>query len=303
MNIACTYSGSILLTAQSKDFKKTIGLVSVFDLDAKRQLGEFTARWDLGGTRLTLSRNEQFCLCGCYSTYGLGCYSIENGYEIWRRKDLKAIQHLVAFPQEDVVFCGREGAAHLVDAKTGNTLEKLRGMKAIYCSPFSNICLLGAQRLELHSPFGKRLTSIERSTFAVLDAAFSETEMVISESSGGVRCFDLATFKTTWTYSPPTGSHVLELEYSQELRRFLGIQWRYQDGQGGHKLLHFDSETGAIIREYVLENDFVDCEFCHQGTMLFTSAFELLSTQDGRRILEFLPEAHQIKLARQIPHA
>jgi hypothetical protein len=261
--------------------------VTIYDLEAACQRREFPVRYDFGGRRLSLSRDSQSCFVGCYNVHGLAAYSALDGSELWRRRDLKAVQRVEAFPFDDAVFCGREGAGHLLCAKTGQTIEKPRGVKTVYPSPFSRLVLVSARTLDVHSPFGTRIGKIERTTFAELDSCFSDSEILVTESGGAVRCFDLASLALLWTHTPKAGSHFLRLCFNQALECFVGVRWHYKDSTDpGKRIVHFERRTGTVLGDIPLGTP-AGHEFCLAASTVFTSDLRLMSVQTGKVLREF----------------
>jgi len=291
MNISTGYNTPIVSMADSmadpKSRERVEARLSIFNLQTQRREGDFLVRYDIGGRRLSLSRDSLFCFVGCYKTYGIAAYSALDSSEIWRRKDLKAVQYVKAFPFDDYVFCGREGAGHLLCAKTGRTLEKPRGVKAVYPSPFSRHVLVSTRTLDVHSTFGTPIGKIERTTFAELDGCFSDAEVLITESTGPLRCFDLASLELLWTHTLPGNNpyfnvpgdhnHFFNLTFSRPLDCFLGIRWDC--------IVHFERRTGRVLREVPLGGR--AGEFCLEGTTVFTTDLCLISAETGYVICEF----------------
>jgi hypothetical protein len=288
MNISTGYNTSVVAIARDTSNERTIeGLLTIYDLESGCKTRKFAVRYDFGGRRLALSRDHQSCFVGCYNVHGLAAYSALDGSELWRRKDLKAVQGVDAFPFDDAVFCGREGAGHVLCVKTGRTIEKPRGVKRLYPSPLSKHVLASARTLDLHSPFGTRIGKIERTTFAELDCCFSESEVLVTESGGAVRCFDLASLSLLWTHTPTAGSHFLRLCFSQAVGCFVGVRWHYKDSTDPVKrIVHFDPRTGTVLRDIPLGTP-AGHQFCLAGSTIFTSDFRLLSVETGKLIREF----------------
>lgn len=287
MDISTCYNAPIVATARSTSYERIEARLTIYDLEAGQLKREFSVRYDNGGRRLSVSRDSQSCFVGCYNVHGLAAYSALDGSELWRRRDLKAVQRVDAFPFDDAVFCGREGAGHLLCAKTGQTIEKPRGVKTVYPSPFSKHVLVSARTLDVHSPFGTRIGKIERTTFAELDCCFSDSEILVTESGGSVRCFDLASLALLWAHTPKVGSHFLYLCFSQALRGFVGVRWHYQDSTDPVKrIVHFERRTGTVLRDIPLGSP-AGHEFCLAGSMVFTSDFRVMSVETGKVMREF----------------
>ena len=292
MNIASLYSSPEVVIARSTDPERvTEGRLSVYDLEKQTHEVDYPVRWDFGGSRLDVGRDGRFCFVGCYYSYGLAAYSLSNGSEIWRRKDLKRVQSVTAFPLDDQVFCGREGAGHLLDSRTGETLEKPRGVRGVYSSPFTRHMLLSARNFELHFPFGTRVGSIERWTFADLDCCFSQTEVLISESGGPVRCFDLTSLEPLWRYKADRG-HFLRLSFCKTLNCFVGVHWPNSSHDRIKRVVRFQRRTGRIIGEVPLGEP-LEAGFCLQGTHVFTSDLRLIQIGSGSTICDFSGKQEQ----------
>ena len=296
MNIATEFNKPLAAVAQKTSYERIEGRLSLYDLETGRSGQAFPVRFDFGGERLALNSATRSCFIGCYNVYGLAAYSIETGSELWRRKDLKAVQEVASFPFDDWVFCGREGAGHLLCAKTGKTLEKTSGVKAVYPSPFSKFVMLSARSMEIHSSFGTVVGKIKRTTFAVLDCAFSSDEVVISEVGGNVRCFASNTAELLWTHVPPDKGHYLNLCFCKPLNCFVGIYY----GKG-KRVVRFDRYTGKVLSTgSVMCEEFGGKpqrhEFCFEGSGIFTSDLQLLSVETGKVLREFQVVAENEKL-------
>ena len=296
MNIATEYKKPLAVVAQKISYERIEARLTLYNLETGRSCREFPVRFDSGGERLALSSNTRSCFVGCYYVYGLASYSIETGVELWRRKDLKAVQEVTSFPSDDWVFCGREGVGHLLCTKTGKTLEKTSGVKAVYTSPFSKYAMLSARSLEIHSSFGTVVGRIKRTTFAVLDCAFSSDEVLISEAVGNVRCFTSNTAELLWTHVPPEKGHYLNLCFCKPLNCFVGIYYG-----NGKRVVRFDRYTGEVLYTgNILCEAFGGMphhhQFCFEGTAIFTSDLQLLSVETGKVIRTFQVVAENKKL-------
>jgi len=188
---------------------KTRGTAHLIDVRSRAVLRHFPVRYERPGFRLALSGDGRLCFLGCYEAYGLAAYATENGREIWRRKDLKAVQLVTASEVGDWVFCAREtGAAHLLKAATGETLEKLTGIKAICASPFGQSVLVAGRSLDLHQPFGTKIASLRQAQEGA-KGAFSPFEVAVADGNG-LSCYDLATQEPLWAHATiPGETHFL----------------------------------------------------------------------------------------------
>lgn len=275
-DIASHYNGNLVLAvANDKPDFKIRGTAYVFDLKSKAQVRKFPVRYEFPGSRLALARDDQFGFVGCYEAYGLAAYCLKTGEEVWRRKDLKSVQGVVASEVEDWVFCGREtGAAHLLDAATGKTLEKLNGVKGIHVSPFDGSVIVARRALELHFGFGRKVASFKRVNDYELRCAFSPSEFILNEPDC-LRCYDLKTQELLWSYTNPGKTQRPAVYFCQSKRTFLAMA--PNDG-----LLIFDARTGRISREVTFATPTGwGYSFCNRGSQILAANLQLLSTENG----------------------
>lgn len=275
-DVGTRYRGNLVLAiADDEPPFKVRGTAYLFDLQAKSLIGRFPVRYERPGFRLALSWDDKTCCVGCYSTYGLAGYSALNGQEVWRRKDLKSVQSVTCSEQEDWVFCGREnGAAYLVKASTGETLEKLSGVKDAYPSAFDQSVLVAGRNLELHRPFGTKLASFKRTSKFLKDCTFSPSGFVVSEADT-LRCFDLNTQELLWTYPLGEESFIPRLSYHEDLGCFVGIE-------SHERLSFFNARTGKVDRSVTpTRPPGMMATFCLRGAALFTMSLCMYSTETG----------------------
>ena len=98
--------------------------------------------------------------------------------------------------------------------------------------------------LESRSRTGDVLAKIPRETFATLDTKFAPGYVVISESGGPVRAFEMPSGRMVWRYEPPLGHHVLRLGVVSSSGKIAGVLYPYQQG-GPKQLVLLTSAEGA----------------------------------------------------------
>lgn len=282
MNISSNYSSSIIAMAESTNGDKIDGQVSIFDLERGIIVKSFPVKFDYGGERLAISQDNLICYVGSYTAFGLAAYFIDTGEEIWRRKDLKGVQHIQVLPCGDMVFCGRNQVGHLLDSNTGMTIEKPGGVKRIFPSPYKCDVMVSTRYLEFHSPFGSRIDKIPRNSFQELDCCFSDTEVVISECGGPIRCYSLEPIKYLWGHYPPSGCHYIKVVFNQITNCFGGLQFNYSDRSVPpiNQVVQFERSSGRIQQILPLYNA-REYGFCLSGTCIFTSDRTLIDISTG----------------------
>ena len=235
------------------------------------------------------------CFVGSYYAGGALGYSISERREIWRRKDLRRFVSLTSHPYEPFIFCSFERQTSLqLDSRTGSTLKQLRGVKEVYASPFEPLLIFGCRDLRIGKSLEEAKIQISRTTFAILDIAFSKKFVVLSESGGDVRALDLSSGKEIWRHEPTKGVHVLHLSFCPEGKVFVGVDWAYLKKGGDCRLLHFDADTGRCKVVAQIEPA-VDFAFCLKGKRLVSSAGAVLDSASGKMIrdLEFPCEKYE----------
>lgn len=267
-------------------------VLQVVELTTGEFLREFPVRWE-PGWRLSVCRDGVTCIAGAYECYGVAAYDLRDGREIWRRKDLKAIQVVNAFPGEDAVFCGREAkAAHLLNCQTGESIRVFRGVTDIWASPHDSTYLVQtkAQGMELQRPLGSRVAPVAQLTGDTIAAAFSPDAVVVAERKGTLRCIETASGDCRWTHVPQQDRHVEHAAFLDGQNVFAVFDCRHYDNKPPVRLLHLDAQSGALVREIVL-GAWGNAEFCLNGTALFDSTGMLVSTTNGLllRTLAFPP--------------
>lgn len=125
--------------------------------------------------------------------------------------------------------------------------------------------------------------SVPKLTFGFLDAAFSPSTVCITESGGPVRCVDSLTGAELWRYTPPNGSHALNLHYNNRDGFFYGVIWHYDKGEFRY-LARFDAETGQTSHVRNL-NSWAEV-FSEASQQLVTSVGEIIDLASGKMIGE-----------------
>ena len=285
-DVTFSTNGKYALSVCDKSLKPDIkGIARLFNLAERKQLAEFEVRHECPGlgTRIALSSDAKFCFVGCYNVYGIACYSLPDGKEIWRRKDLKAVQSVNTFDFQDWVFCGRQNAAaHLLDAKTGETVKKFSGVEEVYGSPFDETVVVVGRSLELHRPLGKKLWTHKPEEKFFCRAYFTQKVFLILEHEL-IRCFNLATQELLWSHQPVVKTRFLKrFIFNEEARCFQIFQIR----DDSPFIISLDEKSGQILHELKLP-DGVFGDFCLGGVALFNSNLYLLSAVTGKLLHDF----------------
>lgn len=273
-HLATTADGDIIAAAL---FVRT---VSLWNLLTGTRVSEFDTVLDFGGKRLALSQTESACLSAAYKIHGLACHETPFGRLRWQRRDLKKVQQILVTPDGCSVYCCRdEGPCEVVSISTGETTNRIRGLRYVWIDARDIVQLRKTSDGAVVCRDQGVAFRIVLNSFAILDAVISESHVTISEAGGDVRIFSLTTGKEVLRHTQPEGYHILSLSLSPDASGFYGVQWKYDTG--GQKLLlrfSFDSPESEVVRDLGKPSETV---FCHRGRHLLTSEGDLVDCQSG----------------------
>jgi hypothetical protein len=276
-HLATSWAGSVIAAGE---FENT---VHIWDLLAERCLTTLATVLDFGGTRLAIACDGKACIAAAYNSEGVAAYSIPNGAETWRRKDLKKAQTVrVSLDDRRVFACFDDRACQVLNRETGKTIKRWTGVRDVWESPYEPVTLLERHALILQSPENRKITSIARETFAALSVAFAPGLVCVSESGGPLRCLDIQTGEERWRFAEKN-QHFLEVAYAEHSSAFVGVCWPYKFG-GSFRLLRFQPRSGEVsaVTDLGKSGRFA---FCQRGTRLLTSNGLVIDSATGRREL------------------
>ena len=157
-------------------------------------------------------------------------------------QDLHQIQRVVIAPDGRQAYCCcQEGPCHVIAVATGETTERLRGVRRVWVDSSDGLRLQQSSTLAVVDRFGEKLFGITPSSprsVAVLDASFSRRYLAISEPGSDVRIFELPSGREVARHVQPKNHHVLWLSAFSGGSLFHGVQWHYQTG-GPRRLFRF----------------------------------------------------------------
>jgi WD40 repeat protein len=229
---------------------------------------------------------KQIAVAG-YDHKTVSLYNADNGEIVWQRKDIKKpAKAIILNHYQDLIYIDTENqGAFFLDKKTGETVEKLRGIEFIRENPYSTI-----DQFEKSSTSAlvtradrKTIKSFTHKSFGLLDACFSKDKIICAYSTNPLAAISLSNAETLWTTN--VIGNFLEIEYSNELDKILGIRWEHEKGSPKY-LCYMDIETGKVEKEINLGEP-IEIEFLKQGGLILTSQGKLYSALTGQLIKEF----------------
>ena len=214
-------------------------------------------------------------------------YNADNGEILWQRKDIKKpAKTIILNHYHNLIYINTENqGAFFLDKKTGETVEKLRGIEFIRENPYSTVDQFEKSSTStlINRIDRKTMKSFTHKSFALLDACFSKDKIVCAYSTNPLAAVSLSNAETLWTTN--VIGHFLEVEYSNELDKILGVRWEYEKGSPKY-LCYIDIETGNIEKEVNLGEP-IEIAFLKQGSLILTSQGKLYSASTGQQIKEF----------------
>lgn len=258
--------------------------VYIWDLKTRKRVSVIGTPLDFGGSRLAINPRGDMCAVASYTLGGLACYAADTGEVVCVRDDLKKLHTVTYSPDGARLYCGGDqGSLAVLDAETGADLAKIPSADKVFCSPFKPIELLSKRKkglIELRAVGGKRVATVVRTTFAMLDADFGPDRVCISESGGPVRCLETDSGAELWRYTPRPGRHVLRLAYAPKAERFFGVEWPYVKG-GAKRLLRFETDSGKVTLVTTIGKASAKEVFCSRREVLLTTEGEAIDVVTG----------------------
>jgi hypothetical protein len=218
---------------------------------------------------------------------GIACYDT-SGAMLWHRTDLSHT-HTVNFSNNSrggVWCCVDESPAMLLDADTGQTLERITSIRRVFDGPYGNQRLLSEPRRRRTLISADQQFDIPPTSSKVLDAAFSPGQVCLSEVGGPLRCINCETGEEEWRYTKE-GWHVIRVWHHPGLDRFYGADFLPE--RDDLRMVRFDRQGGA---EEVCLIKARTAALCQEASVIVTSAGDLFDADNGRKCgeLDFGPE-------------
>ena len=264
-SVNCWY-GSDYCAVVSRD-----GWVRLFSLPDRCFLRDVFTHNDSGGVSVAFSADDQRCFLGSYHAWGLACFTVSTGECKWKREDLRRFRGLTFSAKLHRLFAYFEGKSALeMDPETGQTMQSFRGTTDLVASPLNDLLLFGDKKsLSLWRGTSKKLWTVSREGFAVLDVAWALDTVAISEARDTARDFGVRCFSThgelLWRHHSRK-TQVSPLMYNPARRVYVGVD--YTPGTEDRFLIHWDEETGKIQHERTIPHT-MHGALCQRGETSF----------------------------------
>lgn len=262
------------------------GQVIVWSFEKRAPVAHLETVFDSGGSRVTaidVPAAGLLVVAGNWRGPVAG-YEVRTGEAIWSRPELRHVQCLSAL-EGGVVAAGFDrGPLRIIDARNGETLEIVRGVKEAF--PVRGETILCVDRntatVSLRNwKNGEHYWTHAREGFAVLAAEAAADTVLVGEACGPLRALALGGGER-WSWRPPEGSHALAVARHQKAGTWTARISFYE--QGGADALVTLADDGELLHAVELPRR-PRPVFVAAGSALVTTN-EVVSVPDGETLWE-----------------
>jgi len=295
--------GRIRILATSRDgHRVAVGSydhrVAVWDIERCEKVSEFETVLGFPGD-LGITPDGRLVVAGQYGAEGAGCYDAETGEALWIRRELKRFEHVSIVPDGTRAYCGfAEGSGRVVNVQTGETLEKLRGIREMIVSPFGDaVVLIGHGQRIARLDDGRTVAKLKSGD--IFGCGFAPGLVLLS----GVQaftpddptpwiyrrwCVEVRSGEEVWRHEWTDPVSTLGRGYDERDGVFLALESKIGEGRP-RALLRLDPETGGEVGRVALPKFAREIELCSKGAEMLCPNGSILDTRSGKtlRALDF----------------
>ncbi len=281
------------------DLVATVGsgtAVSVWSVEDASLFARFKTVWEFGGRRLALcgSAGRPIVVAGAWGSPGVSGYDGRSGEVLWERRDLTRSGRIAPAGDGSLAsVCFSDRPMHVLDADSGATSAKVRGIRGYWQSPQNAIAAgdaLGFVNLIDSESWSVRWRA-PVSGFAVLAVTFGPDRILASdtvdatedEATASVYCFDLSG-RLRWRYIAPPDRHLGRLGWDQNSNEWIGIQHDVEQ-RIPDTLIRWEMDGGLISEVSVGRAS--DYAFLPSGRRLVTANGRILDAKTAAEIAHF----------------
>lgn len=159
---------------------------------------------DAPGDRFDISDDGSMLVVGAFYRKGLAAYKCDDGKLLWRRKDLSSITSVRIFDSHCTIeFYGRR--ARVLDLTSGEDVCTRVRSSSLWVSPANGVAVGSDKKCIylLDWPTLVLRSKVQLTSFATLDAAFSQKAILVSEPNCCIRAFRMGDFEPLWEWTDP----------------------------------------------------------------------------------------------------
>jgi len=259
------------------EFEKNVSLWSLQD---KAKLNDINTVLSYGGNRLAiLLTSSPVIVAGSWDD-GVQAYDGISKNILWTRNDLREVQYVIDISNQKLQRVGviaENNIFYLLNGETGKEIEKINKIETLFRSPLMPFYLTSyKQKVSLLNPHFELVWQKPMNSFSLLNAAFSENQIVYSEAGGSVYCNDLSG-NQIWFFKPENDWHVIHLVWNPISQSWFAVN---KDCNSPDSLQLFEVKINGDVR---LKFDIKAYEvaFFPNGEYLITSNGSIISTCSG----------------------
>lgn len=288
--IACASDDDWFATAHFED------KVTTWSLKQRRRVCDLDdTGFDFGGSRLCmLGGDEPRVVVGSYEREKICAYSAITGAVIWNRDAMGGMGSVLA-SNGDILVKTENKIIHRLDASSGKTLGKFRGIRHVLSSPWNSLAIFESKPYfslwsvnENSKLWHERLES-----FSILCAAFSPDAVLIAEPAhwqpdnvppGPVRCFSLDG-KLLWSSPRDPKWHTINAAWNADLSSWIGVDMGYNIRRNPRSLVQWSVDGEILSKQFCGES--IESQLFPSGRYLVTSDGQVRSVPSLELVWQF----------------
>lgn len=255
------------------------GLVQVLDIAADVVVARMMTVYQVGGNRIAVSSDAAHLFAAGYEA-GVEAYHCRSGITEWSRVDLRGVHNLKLSPGENSLYCLFEsGPCVELDARTGETMRRIRGVRRIWHSRFDQIEVTYGKDFIIYDQAGQRLGRIPFFASALPRLAFAPNEILVALSYGSHRLYKSGSWTEIWCSRPDVVGFLADVTYCLEDQtyRTLAYPAEFSPTCG---LVELNGMDGSLKTITTVESE-ADPRFIDGGARIITSFGQILDGRSG----------------------
>lgn len=179
-------------------------MIHVWDYSVGRHVSSIETISDAPGNRFAISDDAEIVVAGAFSGRGVTAYRTADGANLWRRTDVTEVQSVSIVGDRCFIEIDSQ-RAKVLSLESGKTLEHPFRSVKLWASHDAKL-LVGTDRRHIHFIRGPNVEDMQMaqlSSFTVLDVAFSDLAILVSEPNCCIRAFRAGDFEPLWEWTDP----------------------------------------------------------------------------------------------------
>lgn len=243
-------------------FITTEGSVILYNTLLRKISCQFPSPYDSGSfNRMCIVPDGKYLITGAYERKGISCFMLPEGELYWHNKDIKKIQKIKPFPQNEncVLFLFDSGPSIVYNYVKDSIELKLPRVKDIYGNIYNKqewllvydkkICFIDSNKKETILKKNHSLNP-----FVLNDVAFNEKFIFIIDPFIGIQSFHKSSSNLKWTLNKDGNEIFLRIFYSVAINTIICIANHEAENKSVNQIIFIDPENGEIKKR-------IECPF------------------------------------------